>query len=207
MKPRKKQLAGTSAICEASIHLTGRCWLGHPLVAGWWTWTTEKALQSFQKSFLLNQELTYCLTQLRLGLRDVLSKDLGALKPPIALYDRAAFWIIDHHKFALSVLVKRNVPLASILTFPFGAFLSAVSWVRNSGRCRPNRHTYITEVTTIDERFDRYWEKLRAQPNRLLCVRDRAAMAWRFERPMRAGNASSFVYYGSPIELAGYAAG
>ena len=130
---------------------------------------------------------------------------LGALKPPIALYDRAAFWIIDHHKFALSVLVKRNVPLASILAFPVGAFLSAVSWVRNIGRCRPNRHTYITEVTTIDERFDRYWEKLRAQPNRLMCVRDRAAMAWRFERPMRAGNAWIFAYYGSPNELAGYA--
>jgi len=130
---------------------------------------------------------------------------LGVLKPPTVSYDRATFWIIDHHKFALSVLVKRNVPLASILAFPVGAFLSAVSWVRNIGRCRPNRHTYITEVTTIDERFDRYWEKLRAQPNRLMCVRDRAAMAWRFERPMRAGNAWIFAYYGSPNELAGYA--
>ena len=129
----------------------------------------------------------------------------GALKPPTVSYDRAAFWIIDHHKFALSVLVKRNVPLASILAFPVGAFLSAVSLVRNIGRCRPNRHTYITEVTTVDERFDRYWVKLRAQPNRLMCVRDRAAMAWRFERPMRAGNVWIFAYYGSPNELAGYA--
>ena len=130
---------------------------------------------------------------------------LGVLKPPTVSYDRAAFWIIDHRKFALSVLVKRNVPLASIPAFPIGAFLSALSWVRNIRRCRPNRHTYITEVTTIDERFDWYWEKLRAQPNRLMCVRDRAAMAWRFERPMRAGNCWIFAYYGSPNELSGYA--
>ena len=129
----------------------------------------------------------------------------GALKPPTVSYDRAAFWIIGHHRFALGVLAKKNVSLASILAFPVGAFLSAVSWVRNIGRCRPNRHTYITEVTTIDERFDRYWEKLRAQPNRLICVRDRAAMAWRFERPMRAGHAWIFAYYGTPNELSGYA--
>ena len=129
----------------------------------------------------------------------------GALKAPTGSYDRFAFWMIDHQKFASSLLVKKNIPLAQVLSFSVGAFLSAVSWVRNIGRCRPNKHTYITEVTTIDERFDRYWEKLRAQPNRLMCVRDRAAMAWRFQRPMRAGNAWIFAYYGSPNELAGYA--
>ena len=129
----------------------------------------------------------------------------GALKAPTGSYDRFAFWMIDHQKFASSLLVKKNIPLAQVLSFSVGAFLSAVSWVRNIGRCRPNRHTYITEVTTIDERFDRYWVKLRAQPNRLMCARDRAAMAWRFERPMRAGHVWIFAYYGSPNELAGYA--
>jgi len=62
-----------------------------------------------------------------------------------------------------------------------------------------------SEVNTIDERFDRFWEKLRAQPNRLLCVRDRAAVAWRFDRPLRAGNAWIFSYENALRELAGYA--
>lgn len=130
---------------------------------------------------------------------------LGAIKPPVAAYDRSAFWIIDHQKFAFSLLIKKNLPLPQVLALPVGAVLSSVSWVRNFGRCHPRQHTYIREVNTIDERFDRFWEKLRAQPNRLLCVRDRAAVAWRFERPLRAGNAWIFSYENGPQGFAGYA--
>lgn len=130
---------------------------------------------------------------------------LGAIKPPVAAYDRSAFWIIDHQKFAFSLLIKKNLPLPQVLALPVGAVLSAVSWVRNIGRCHPRQHTYIREVNTIDERFDRFWEKLRSQPNRLLCVRDRAAVAWRFERPLRAGNAWIFSYENGPQGFAGYA--
>ena len=129
----------------------------------------------------------------------------GAVKPPIGSYDRAAFWIIDHQKFAASLLVKKTIPLPQVLALPIGAVLSAVSWVRNIGRCHPKQHTYISEVNTIDERFDRFWEILRAQPNRLLCVRDRAAMAWRFDRPLRAGNAWIFSYENYNKEFTGYA--
>lgn len=130
---------------------------------------------------------------------------LGNSVPPIHSYDRSAFWIIDHQKFAFSLLIKKNLPLPQVLALPVGAVLSAVSWVRNFGRCHPRQHTYIREVNTIDERFDRFWEKLRAQPNRLLCVRDRAAVAWRFERPLRAGNAWIFSYENGPQGFAGYA--
>lgn len=130
---------------------------------------------------------------------------VGAVKPPIHSYDRSAFWIIDHQKFAFSLLIKKNLPLPQVLARPIGAVLSAVSWVRNIGRCHPRQHTYIREVNTIDERFDRFWEKLRSQPNRLLCVRDRAAVAWRFERPLRAGNAWIFSYENGPQGFAGYA--
>ena len=130
---------------------------------------------------------------------------LGAIKPPVAAYDRSAFWIIDHQKFASSLLIKKKLPLPQVLALPVGAVLSAVSWMRNIGRCHPRQHTYISEVNTIDERFDRFWEKLRAQPNRLLCVRDRAAVAWRFDRPVRAGNAWIFSYEHALRDLAGYA--
>ena len=129
----------------------------------------------------------------------------GALKAPTGYYDRSAFWIIDHQKFAFSLLIKKNLPLPQVLARPIGAVLSAVSWVRNIGRCHPRQHTYIREVNTIDERFDRFWEKLRSQPNRLLCVRDRAVVAWRFERPLRAGNAWIFSYENGPQGFAGYA--
>ena len=130
---------------------------------------------------------------------------LGASKPPVAAYDRAAFWIIDHQKFASSLLIKKTIPLPQVLALPIGALLSAVSWVRNIGRCHPKQHIYIREVDTIDARFDRFWEKLRAQPNKLMCVRDRAAMAWRFDRPLRTGNAWIFSHENYDKEFTGYA--
>ena len=46
---------------------------------------------------------------------------------------------------------------------------------------------------------------MRAQPNRLLCMRDRAAMAWRFDRPLRAGNALIFSCENGHQEFTGYA--
>ena len=129
----------------------------------------------------------------------------GALKPPTGSYDRAAFWIIFHQEFVTSLLVKKTIPFPKVLALPIGAVLSAVSWVRNIGRCYPKQHTYISEVDTIDERFDRFWEKLRAQPNKLMCVRDRAAMAWRFDRPLRTGNAWIFSHENYDKEFTGYA--
>ena len=163
------------------------------------------------KSFALLR--TFC-TQQNIDLLQITTANLragrvfakqGALKAPSGSYDRSAFWIIDHQKFAFSLLIKKNLPLPQVLALPVGAVLSVVSWVRNFGRCHPRQHTYIREVNTIDERFDRFWEKLRAQPNRLLCVRDRAAVAWRFERPLRAGNAWIFSYENGPQGFAGYA--
>ena len=129
----------------------------------------------------------------------------GALKPPTGSYDRSAFWIIDHQNFASSLLVTKNIPLPQVLGLPIGAVLSAISWVRNIGRCHPKQHAYISEVNTIDKRFDRFWEKLRAQPNRLLCVRDQAAMGWRFDRPLRTGKAWIFSYENGNQEFTGYA--
>lgn len=130
---------------------------------------------------------------------------LGALKPPIEAYDRATFWIVDHPAFAASLLAKKNIPLAQAMGYPVGALLSVASFVRSFGRCKPNRRALVSEISTFDEQFDRFWDGLRAQPNRLLCVRDRAALAWRFDKPLRAGNAWVLVENDDAGRLASYA--
>ena len=81
------------------------------------------------------------------------------------------------------------MPLAQALGYPAGALLSLASLIRSFGKCKPNRSALVWELSEFDERFDNFWRILRAQPNRLLCVRDRAALAWRFEKPLRNGNA------------------
>ena len=54
---------------------------------------------------------------------------LGASKPPVAAYDRAAFWIIDHQKFASSLLINEagHMPMmeqASKVNAAIGEFVS-----------------------------------------------------------------------------------
>ena len=63
----------------------------------------------------------------------------------------------------------------------------------------------VRELSAFDERFDDFWNALRAQPDRLLCVRDRAALAWRFDKPLRDGNAWVLASNDDSGKLAGYA--
>lgn len=130
---------------------------------------------------------------------------LGAYKPPVEAYDRAMFWVLDHPAFVSSLLTKKNVPLTRVLGYPAGALLSLASLIRSFGRCRPNRSALVWELSAFDERFDDFWNTLRPQPNRLLCVRDRAALAWRFDKPLRDGNAWVLASNDDSGRLAGYA--
>lgn len=130
---------------------------------------------------------------------------LGALKPPVEAYDRATFWILDHQAFVSSLLSKKNVPLAQALGYPAGALLSLASLIRSLGRCKPIRSELVRELRAFDEQFDNFWRTLSAQPNRLLCVRDRAALAWRFDKPLRDGNAWVLAGNDDSGSLASYA--
>ena len=97
------------------------------------------------------------------------------------------------------------MPLAQALGYPAGALLSLASLIRSFGKCKPNRSALVWELSEFDERFDNFWRILRAQPNRLLCVRDRAALAWRFEKPLRNGNAWVLAGTDDSGQLASYA--
>ena len=97
-----------------------------------------------------------------------------AHRVPARDYDIALFWITEPYGFAVSLLKKKNVPLARLLSMPLGAFLSL--------RCPTAKvDPGITEQTSFGPQFDVFWESLRRQSSEVLCHRSQRWLKWHFK--------------------------
>lgn len=99
--------------------------------------------------------------------------------------DTALFWVLDYVGFAKSWLLRKNVPLAGIASYPAGGSLAAMA--RLKGNSASNASLPLVEtVADFDERFDVVWRELRERRRVLLSVRDSATLRWHFARSLRA---------------------
>jgi hypothetical protein len=114
---------------------------------------------------------------------------LGALPVPVGAWDRSSVWITTYTSFVASWLARKKCPLASGLSYPISIALFARDAVinrrllkRSNGNLNPNIKCY----DTFDERFDAFWDTLRAEnPNTLLAVRSRQVLEWHFRYALR----------------------
>jgi hypothetical protein len=107
---------------------------------------------------------------------------------PIPGYDVPCFWAARPQGFAKAVLSKRAIPGASALARPVGMLLNARDIVRRSGRGRTSSTVY--RLGGFDDRFEVFWQGLRADPLRLRAVRTKAVLEWRFGGQLRSGRAT-----------------
>jgi hypothetical protein len=121
---------------------------------------------------------------------------------PIPGYDVPCFWAARPEGFAKAVLVKRSIPGASVLAWPVGMLLNARDIVLRSGRGRTS--SAVHRIGEFDDRFETFWQSLRAGPPRLRAVRTRAVLEWRFGAQLRGGRAT-IVAAGQNGTLSGYA--
>lgn len=103
---------------------------------------------------------------------------------PVGLWDQSAFWITHHRGFVESILVKRHGRLLAPLAYPLAAAFRLKDWM--SGSIIRSYHGAVESLTSFDDRFDDFWEKLRAaNPNVLLAVRTREILDWHFKLALR----------------------
>jgi hypothetical protein len=102
-----------------------------------------------------------------------------ASRVPSPGFDRHFLWVADHTAFANSVLRQKAAPAAGILMYPAGLALWLRDFLFRSGQGRQSPD--IVHLDSFDERFDTFWDQLRRQPDRLLAVRSRPMLAWRFK--------------------------
>ncbi len=103
----------------------------------------------------------------------------GAQPIPAPDYHCSYFWILRRRAFAAAALERRRVPGARWLSVPAALALALAAL---PGRLPRKAAAEIRHFDSFGEEFDRFWEKLRRQPGRLVAVRTAKALQWRFSQ-------------------------
>lgn len=116
-------------------------------------------------------------------------------------YAQVLFWVTNSIGFAKSALRKLRVPAVPGLTQAAGIALQCRGL---AGRRRPRfRRIDTCLLDDFDERFDAFWDMLRARPDRFLAVRTAEALNWQF-RPALEERSAVIVATLEETALAGY---
>ncbi len=100
-----------------------------------------------------------------------------AARVPARDYDIALFWITEPRGFATSMLKKKNIPMARLLSIPLGALLSF--------KCpSPKIDPSIAEQTSFGPQFDAFWEELAKRSKTILCHRGQRWLEWHYKNAL-----------------------
>jgi hypothetical protein len=170
--PSRYRFQGRDLICA-----NGRAWVADPAYRGF-------ALILMDEYF--NQEGADLFVNTTVGPMacDVLNE--LAVRVPLGDWQSVSYWITGYRGFAGQALRKMHVPMAGILAVPAAASL----WIKDAllGKSLPDvpGGFVIEQVTAFDSRFDDFWTHLALlNQDKLLAVRDRAALNWHFAVPLR----------------------
>lgn len=111
-----------------------------------------------------------------------------ARRVPVGDWATAAYAITRYRAFARAALIRKGVPLAGALAPPAAAALRLKDALTPKALPEDPRSFEFCELDGFDGRFDAFWRELVAQnPDRLLGIRDAAALRWHYGVPLRAG--------------------
>jgi hypothetical protein len=105
---------------------------------------------------------------------------------PDPLYTQVLFWITQYSDFAGALLRKVRWPALTGLRQVAGAALYLRDTVHRPKAQYRREETCL--LLAFDERFDKFWDLLRAHRNRLLAVRTSEALTWQFRPALEAGS-------------------
>ena len=111
-----------------------------------------------------------------------------AHRVPVGDWSSAAYAITRYTDFAQAALVRKGVPLAGPLALPAAAALRLKDVLTSKSLPEDARSFEFRELDGFDARFDAFWRELVAQnPDRLMGIRDAAALRWHYGIPLRRG--------------------
>lgn len=107
----------------------------------------------------------------------------GGQRVPAGVWDEYVWWITNYRSVAKGVLMRRNYPLAALLSYPLSAALQLRD--RGTRRALGGADVEVRAYPAFDERFDDFWDDLRrCSPHLLLAVRTREVLAWHFKHAL-----------------------
>jgi hypothetical protein len=111
---------------------------------------------------------------------------------PVGVWNRAALWITSYRGLAGSVLAKHGVPGRALLRYPVAAAFAAGGVLRRDGlgAAQTREHRKVRICREFDDRFDEFWDELRAAHHHLLLAsRTREVLDWHYRYPLALGKA------------------
>lgn len=105
-----------------------------------------------------------------------------AARVPTGTWNRSAFWITNYRAFTASLMAKRKIYGAGLLSYPASAGLFLRDQISSKLSRASTHKTRINLCTHFDDSFTVFWDRIRKQnPHRLLAVRSREVMEWHFQ--------------------------
>lgn len=108
---------------------------------------------------------------------------------PLGDWAQIAYLVTNRRVFARAVLMMRGIPGAGVLAAPAAGALAVKEALTSRSLPKAPDDVAIVESRGFDDdRFDAFWEELRAQNDDvLLAVRDRQTLQWHFGLPRKTG--------------------
>jgi len=186
LENNEKQIVGSIGSVPFAFELNGREFIAGTSSA----WVTDDRYRAYAP-LLLDRFLTQPKVDLHLGIsangEAAPAVELHTERVPVGAWDRAALWISDHWGFVGSALAKKKVRFPELMRYPAWTAMLLHSVVKPDalkGALRKKRDYEVTTLTAFDDRFDEFWETLRARnPHRLLFTRSREVLEWHFKYP------------------------
>lgn len=166
---------------------------GRGLTAGCgYSWVVAPAYRSYSvllmDRYMRQESAELCISTTASPISYKAHVAFGARRVPVGVWDRSAVWITNGRKFVGSWLKRREWPMPGLLSYPISAALSfwdAASIRKIGTKSNRSRHVEIECCNDFDERFDSFWQVLRAEnPDMLLADRSRRALEWHFHYAM-----------------------
>jgi len=110
-------------------------------------------------------------------------------------YDQVRYWVVNPGRFIGAGLRRQGVPVASAIGSAAGLLMR-----------RPRVHEELQTklIADFDDRFDSFWARLRAKPDRLHAVRTSDALAWHYH-DAGLNNRRAIIVTEEGRQLIGYA--
>jgi hypothetical protein len=111
--------------------------------------------------------------------------EFHALPVPAGDWDQSVFWITNYNGFARGSLAMKALPLANALSYPLSFALFCKDRFRKNPLDRADHQVAVKPCSDFDDRFDVFWEALKAKRSQvLLATRSREVLTWHFRNSM-----------------------
>ncbi len=111
-----------------------------------------------------------------------------AERVPAGAWDRSLFWITNYREFTASLMARKEMPGVAALSYPITASLFLRDRAKGRGLWLRRNGVRPEFSSKFDQRFDLFWERLKAgRFEQLLADRSRASLDWHFRHDLQRG--------------------